>query len=75
VGWLEWPKSRCWTSKQLGHGDDVCGGFGSRQNQVDRIRGEVAKARMAKDVKVVKNIKTSVTSFWDIHTNGHLLTA
>jgi hypothetical protein len=37
------------------------------------LGGEIAEARMAKDVKVVKNIKTSVTSFWDICTNGHLL--
>ncbi len=36
--------------------------------------GEIAEARMAKDVKVVKNIKTSVTSFWDICANGHLST-
>jgi hypothetical protein len=35
------------------------------------LGGEIAKARMAKDVKVVKNIKTSVTSFRDIHANGH----
>jgi hypothetical protein len=73
VGWLELPKSRCWTREQLHHGDDVCGGFGSRQNQVDRIGGEIAEARVAKDVKVVKNIKTSVTSFRDICANGHLL--
>jgi hypothetical protein len=51
----------------------ICGGFGSRQNQIDRIGGEIAKARMAKDVKVVKNIKMSVTSFQDIRANGHLL--
>ena len=51
----------------------ICGGFGSRQNQIDRIGGEIAKARMAKDVKVVKNIKTSVTSFQGIHANSHLL--
>jgi hypothetical protein len=73
VEWLESPKSHRWTSKQLHHGDDVCGGFGSRQNQLDRIGGEIAEARMAKDVKVVTNIKTSVTSFRDIRTNGHLL--
>jgi hypothetical protein len=73
VEWLESPKSRCWTSKRLHHGDDVCGGFGSRQNQVDRIGGEIAKARMTKDVKVVKNIKALVTSFRDIRANGHLL--
>ncbi len=42
--------------------------------QIDRIGGEIAKARMAKDVKVVKNIKTSVTDFRDIFANGHLLT-
>jgi hypothetical protein len=73
VGWLESPKSRRWTSEWLHHGDDVCGGFGSCQNQVDRIGGEIAKARTAKDVKVEKNIKTSITSFQDIHANGHLL--
>jgi hypothetical protein len=73
VGWLESPKSRRWTSEQLHHGDDVCGGFGSHQNQGNRIGGEIAKARMAIDVKVVKNIKTSVTNFQDICTNGHLL--
>ncbi len=73
MGWLELPKSCHGTSKRLHHGDDVCGGFGSRQNQIDRIGGEIAEARMAKDVKVVKNIKTSVLSFWDICTNGHLL--
>jgi hypothetical protein len=43
------------------------------RSQIDRIGGEIAKARMAKDVKVVKNIKTSVTSFRDIRANGHLL--
>jgi hypothetical protein len=51
----------------------ICGGFGSRQNQIDRIGGEIAEARMAKDVKVVKNIKMSVRSFRDIRANGHLL--
>ncbi len=46
----------------------------ARKNQIDRNGGEIAEARMAKDVKVVKNIKMSVTSFWDIHANGHLST-
>ncbi len=32
--------------------------------------GGGAEARMAKDVKVVRNIKTSVTSFWDTRANG-----
>jgi hypothetical protein len=73
VGWLESTKSCRWTSKRLHHGDDVCGDFGSRQNQIDRIGGEIAKARMAKDVKVVKNIKMSVSSFQDIRANGYLL--
>jgi hypothetical protein len=73
VGWLESPKSRRWTSERLHHGDDVCGGFGSRQNQIDRIGGEIAEARRAKMVKVVKKIKTSVACFRDIHANGHLL--
>jgi hypothetical protein len=73
VGWLELPKSCRWTSEWLHHGEDVCGGFGSHQNQIDRIGGEIAKERMAKDVKVVKNIKTSVSSFRDIRANGHLL--
>jgi hypothetical protein len=73
VGWLESPKSCRWTSEWLHHGDDVCGGFGSHQNQIGRIGGEIAEARMAKDVKVVKNIKTSVLSFRDIRANGHIL--
>jgi hypothetical protein len=73
VGWLESPKSPHWTSKRLHHGDDVCGGFGSCQNQADRIGVEIAQARMAEDVKVVKNIKTSVTNFRDICANGYLL--
>ncbi len=55
------------------NGDDVCGSFGSHQNQIDKIGGEIAEARMAKDVKEVKNIKTSVTSFRGICANGHLL--
>jgi hypothetical protein len=70
---MESPKSCRWTSERLHHGDDVCGGLGSRQNQIDRNGGDIAEERMAKDVKVVKNIKTSVLSFRDIRTNGHLL--
>ncbi len=73
VGWLESPKSCCWTSNWPHHGDDVCGDFGSCQDQIDRVGGEIAKARMAKDVKVVENIKPSVLSFLDICANGHLL--
>jgi hypothetical protein len=37
------------------------------------LGGRIAEARMAKDVKVVKNIKTSVTIFRDIRANSHLL--
>jgi hypothetical protein len=28
--------------------------------------GKIARAIMTKDIKVVKNIKTTVSSFWDI---------
>ena len=43
------------------------------RTKLTELGGEIAEARMAKDVKVVQNIKMSVTSFQDIRANGHLL--
>ncbi len=67
------PKVMPLDGERLHHGDYVCGVFGSCQNQINRTGGEIAKSSMTKDAKVVKNIKTSVSSFRDIHANGHFL--
>ncbi len=43
------------------------------RTKLTELGGEIAKVRMAKNVEVVKNIKTSFASFRDICANGHLL--